>query len=190
MLYDESIIGAVASVLRSQFPLDLPPLVVDPVFVSTSGHQLLAANAVEALKTHLFPLTTVLTPNLIEAKILSGAHTDIKDVDGMKTAARKLAGLGAKSVLVKGGHLPCDGPVIDILYESDRNEFTVFENECVLRGSQLNGESYLFIEFSCLQTDQDIVYPWNGMYPLGRDLFIPVKGAFGYLSGAWPCRGI
>jgi hydroxymethylpyrimidine kinase/phosphomethylpyrimidine kinase len=129
MLYDEKVIAAVASELRSLFPSGLPPLVVDPVFVSTSGHQLLAPNAVQALKTHLIPLTTVLTPNLIEAKILSGTDSDIKDLQDMKTTARKLAGLGARSVLVKGGHLPDDGPVVDILYESATEEFTVFENE-------------------------------------------------------------
>jgi hydroxymethylpyrimidine kinase/phosphomethylpyrimidine kinase len=130
MLYDEKIITAVASELRSLFPSSSsPPLVIDPVFVSTSGHQLLAPGSIEALKTHLIPLATILTPNLLEGKILAGINEDIEDVQAMKFAAKKLADLGAKNVLLKGGHLPGNGPVIDLLYERETGEFTLFENE-------------------------------------------------------------
>jgi hydroxymethylpyrimidine/phosphomethylpyrimidine kinase len=80
-----------------------PPLVVDPVFVSKHGDTLLADDAVEALRTALLPLATVVTPNLPEAEALTGLA--IGDRDGMVAAAEALAATGVGTVLVKGGHL-------------------------------------------------------------------------------------
>lgn len=85
------------------------PLVVDPVGVSKHGGKL---GAIEAIRRLLIPKATLVTPNLDEAGMLTGA--EVRDLDGMRDAARKIAEMGAKSVLVKGGHL--EGDAIDLLY--------------------------------------------------------------------------
>ncbi len=93
----------------------LTPLVVDPVMVAKGGARLLREDAVDALKTLLIPLATVVTPNIPEAETLLGRKID--DIDDMRDAANEIIALGAQSVVVKGGHLEdhqatdifCDG---------------------------------------------------------------------------------
>jgi hydroxymethylpyrimidine/phosphomethylpyrimidine kinase len=115
-LGNRGIIESVAQ-LAAGFPF---PLVVDPVILSKHGTALLAADAVDALKT-LLPYTFLLTPNLEEAALLTGA--EVLDVAGMREAARKLAALGPRAVLVKGGHL--GGDATDVLfYQGECLEFT------------------------------------------------------------------
>jgi hydroxymethylpyrimidine/phosphomethylpyrimidine kinase len=115
MLASAGIVEAVADAL-SAYHVDR--LVVDPVFVSKHRDRLLAEDAVGALKTKLFPLAMVITPNLYEAGALLGAG-DIASIDDMKTAARELGALGPRSVLLKGGHLPGD-EAIDIFWDGQR----------------------------------------------------------------------
>jgi len=91
--------------------------VLDPVMVSTSGAALLAADAIETLKRELVPRALVVTPNMGEAAMLSGG--DVYDKSTMEVAARRIRGLGAAFVLVKGGHL--EGDALDILF--DGSEF-------------------------------------------------------------------
>jgi hydroxymethylpyrimidine/phosphomethylpyrimidine kinase len=91
--------------------------VLDPVMVSTSGASLLGAAAVETLKRDLVPRALVVTPNMGEAAMLSGA--DVHDKNSMEVAARQIRDLGAVFVLVKGGHL--EGDALDILF--DGSEF-------------------------------------------------------------------
>jgi hydroxymethylpyrimidine/phosphomethylpyrimidine kinase len=79
------------------------PLVVDPVMVATSGDQLLGAGAVELYEKQLFPLATLITPNLDEAARLLGEK--IKDQQSMEKAAKALARKYGASILLKGGHL-------------------------------------------------------------------------------------
>lgn len=88
------------------------PLVVDPVLLSKNGAPLVSQDAIDALKTRLLPHAFLLTPNLQEAGILSGVK--VCDVVSMRAAAEKLSALGARGVLVKGGHLT--GDAIDILF--------------------------------------------------------------------------
>eukprot|EP00930_Biecheleria_cincta_P026490 TRINITY_DN18668_c0_g1_i3.p1 TRINITY_DN18668_c0_g1~~TRINITY_DN18668_c0_g1_i3.p1 ORF type:complete len:273 (-),score=59.72 TRINITY_DN18668_c0_g1_i3:56-874(-) len=76
-------------------------VIVDPVMVSTSGHALLQPDAVETYKTELFPLATVITPNIKEAQHLLGF--DVRTMEDMKKAAVALHKMGPKWVLVKGG---------------------------------------------------------------------------------------
>jgi len=96
------------------------PLVVDPVAISKHGARLLASDAVEALKTLLLPRAFLLTPNLEEAGMLTGS--EVRDVAGMYEAAGKLVAMGARAVLVKGGHL--EGDAVDVLsWEGGRTEF-------------------------------------------------------------------
>ena len=88
------------------------PLVVDPVTISKHGAALMDSDAVGALIEALLPLAFLLTPNLAEAEALTGI--EVRDVGGMREAARRLAGMGAKNVLVKGGHLR--GEAVDVLF--------------------------------------------------------------------------
>ncbi len=116
MLATNEIVAAVAEGVRE---FQLPNLVVDPVMVSATGHRLLDEDAVEAVKTLLFPLATVVTPNLDEATILWGEK--VNDLNGMKEAAKAIKALGPRYVLVKGGHL--SGPkIFDVLYDGKRFE--------------------------------------------------------------------
>jgi hydroxymethylpyrimidine/phosphomethylpyrimidine kinase len=95
------------------------PLVVDPVFVSKHGDKLLADDAVDALRERLFPLASVVTPNLHEASALVGF--DIENTADMKRAAQALVAMGAETALVKGGHLPGDRAV-DVYYDGSTYE--------------------------------------------------------------------
>lgn len=79
------------------------PLVVDPVMIATSGAELLEPKALEVYRSELFPLATLITPNLNEAAKLVGR--EIRDCDAMKDAARELSAVFNTGVLVKGGHL-------------------------------------------------------------------------------------
>lgn len=100
MLTDADVVRTLRSTLTAYPPC---PVVLDPVMVSTSGRRLLAEEAVEALVDELFPLCTLVTPNLAEAAVLTGQP--VGDTATMKQAARRLLGLGCKAVLLKGGHL-------------------------------------------------------------------------------------
>jgi hydroxymethylpyrimidine/phosphomethylpyrimidine kinase len=98
------------------------PLVVDPVILSKHGVALLAPNAVDALKTRLLPYAFLVTPNLEEAALLTGA--EVRNIADMRKAAERLATLGPRAVLVKGGHLG-DGDATDVLlYQGEFREFT------------------------------------------------------------------
>lgn len=92
----------------------IPNLVVDPVFISKGGHPLLEEEAVEALTRTLFPLARLITPNLHEARILSGSGVDSEKE--RREAARRLHGMGPGAVLIKGGH--GEGPKAeDLLFD-------------------------------------------------------------------------
>ncbi|KAL7409939.1 thiamine biosynthesis protein [Mrakia frigida] len=120
MLASAEIILSITTALQSLYSsptssLALPPLVIDPVTISTSGHTLLPESAVAALINHLIPLGTVITPNIWETELLlrRGAAVEsgkeerkVTNVTEMMAAAKELAQLGCKGVLVKGGHLP------------------------------------------------------------------------------------
>jgi hydroxymethylpyrimidine/phosphomethylpyrimidine kinase len=80
-----------------------PALVLDPVMISKHGFRLLQEDAVEALRTQLFPLATVVTPNLHEAAALTG-RASVETREEMLEAAQELLKLGCGAVLIKGGH--------------------------------------------------------------------------------------
>jgi hydroxymethylpyrimidine/phosphomethylpyrimidine kinase len=109
MLASAGIIEAVAEGIRRH---GLPKLVVDPVMVAKSGDRLLREDAVDALRRRLLPLAELVTPNLPEAEVISGQS--IGSLADRLTAARAIMALGARAVVVKGGHAPGD-PVIDLL---------------------------------------------------------------------------
>jgi hydroxymethylpyrimidine/phosphomethylpyrimidine kinase len=94
MLFSRAIIDAVAAYL-SEHPV---PLVLDPVMVASSGAKLLQEDAVQGLVTRLFPLATVVTPNLAEAEVLAGTSGPRREL------AERIHALGAPAVIVTGGH--------------------------------------------------------------------------------------
>jgi hydroxymethylpyrimidine/phosphomethylpyrimidine kinase len=90
------------------------PLVIDPVMISKHGARLLDRDAERAIAC-LIPRAFLLTPNLEEATALAGFP--VTDIASMRKAAEKLAALGAKNVLIKGGHL--EGDAVDVLFEPE-----------------------------------------------------------------------
>jgi hydroxymethylpyrimidine/phosphomethylpyrimidine kinase len=117
MLHSAEVIGVVASSLKRHAP-DVP-LVVDPVMVAKGGHRLLQSAAEAALRSTLLPMATLVTPNLPEAEVLAGLP--VRTEADMRQAAERLVGLGARAVLLKGGHLEGDR-VVDILLHDGRFE--------------------------------------------------------------------
>jgi hydroxymethylpyrimidine/phosphomethylpyrimidine kinase len=113
MLASAEIIGAVADAAAR---LRLGPLVVDPVMVAKSGDRLLDAAAERAYVERLFPRAALVTPNLFEAEALLGRP--VRDLAAMRDAARALAALGARAVLVKGGALA--GEAVDVFFDGER----------------------------------------------------------------------
>jgi len=113
MLSNAEIIAVVAAKVREHA---LPSLVVDPVMVAKSGDPLLRPEAREALIRLLLPLAVVVTPNLHEARVLTGM--DIQTVADMERAAVAIHQMGARHVVVKGGHL--SGDSVDVLYDGER----------------------------------------------------------------------
>jgi hydroxymethylpyrimidine/phosphomethylpyrimidine kinase len=121
MLHTSEIISVVAQMIAKYgFPT-----VVDPVMISKSGARLLKPDAIDTLLDKLLPKTTVLTPNAMEAEEISGI--EIKSVSDARRAAEKISALGPKAVVVKGGHIPSGGNVVDVLFH--RKQFHIFETE-------------------------------------------------------------
>jgi hydroxymethylpyrimidine/phosphomethylpyrimidine kinase len=114
---------------------DLPSPVVDPVLRSTSGYRLMEADAIGVLIDELMPLARVITPNIPEAEKLTGLW--IEDEEGMRAAACKLREMGARAVLIKGGHLKQRSEVRDQKAErakdvlDDNGTVTVFRGEWI-----------------------------------------------------------
>ncbi len=117
MLFSTPIIRAVAGVLSSI--KKLPPLVIDPVMVASSGDPLLKADALAAYEKHLFPLATLITPNLDELGILTGFYP--ASLNEMRMAGKRLAAATGSAILLKGGHLK-GRTATDILLSSDWEE--------------------------------------------------------------------
>jgi hydroxymethylpyrimidine/phosphomethylpyrimidine kinase len=108
MLFSKRLIDAVAEFLE-EHPV---PLVVDPVMVASSGAQLLLPDAVDALVGRLFPIATVITPNLNEAAALAGFEGERREL------AERLHELGAPAVVVTGGH---GETAVDHLFDGERH---------------------------------------------------------------------
>lgn len=121
MVSDAEIIKTIAEKLREYGAKNI---VLDPVMVSTSGSLLLKESAVKTLTNGLFPLADLITPNIFEARILSG--NAIETLDDMKKSAKELAEKYNTAILLKGGHLT--GTAADVLYNGG---FSVYETERV-----------------------------------------------------------
>ena len=139
MLATRGVVKVVEAAIRSH---RLPAYVLDPVMVATSGDRLLDRRAEGAMRDLLLPRAAVVTPNVQEAKVLTGIS--ISSVKEMGAAARALVDLGAGAALVKGGHL--DGDVVaDLLWDGSA--------ERIWRRPP----------------DANRGHAWNGLHPLGGD---------------------
>jgi hydroxymethylpyrimidine/phosphomethylpyrimidine kinase len=165
MLATSDIVAIVAQALGTFENLRL---VVDPVMAASGsdGRTLLAAEAVSILTAQLLPLTTVVTPNLSEAAVLSGLQ--VSSLGDAREAARRIAGFGASAVVIKGGHF--SGPdAIDLLFH---------------RG--------IFLEFSSPRVSHDDIHGTGCTFAsavaaglaLGDDVPAAVDRAKRYVTGA------
>lgn len=119
MINDVEIVRAIASSIKTYRPKFV---VFDPVMVSTSGCKLIEDKAIEAIKNELIPLSTIITPNLKEAIVLTGDN--ISHAGSMIEAGRKILNHGCHSVLVKGGHLDGDDMCDVLCINGDSNPYT------------------------------------------------------------------
>lgn len=117
MLPNSDVIDEVA---RAITKFGLKNYVLDPVMVATSGDLLVERDAIATIRGKLFPLAALATPNLDEARVLLG-HP-IEDVAAMREAAPRLAALGARAVLLKGGHLSDDAEIVDVFFDGEITE--------------------------------------------------------------------
>lgn len=123
MLGSTDVVECVAAILDSSEA----PAVVDPVMIAKGGHPLLPDEAVQAVRGLMVPRAALLTPNAPEAEALTGVP--VADLDGQRRAGEALLALGARAVLMKGGHVPGD-TVIDLLLTSS--------GETLLEGPRLD----------------------------------------------------
>ena len=163
MLGSAALVSAVADALRRHA---LPRVVVDPGMVAKSGDRLLDASPIETVRHELVPLATVLTPNRMEAEALLGR--DVRTRADARDAARALADLGARAVVMKGGHFD-DEDVVDLLY--DGSSFHEIRHER-LASSATHGTGCTFAAAIAA-----------GL-ALGGDVGVAVANAVEYVAGA------
>jgi hydroxymethylpyrimidine/phosphomethylpyrimidine kinase len=145
MLASSAIIETVAQTWQGQGLAGSVPLVVDPVCASMHGDPLLHPSAVDSLKRQLFPLATLITPNLDEVRLL--VDVEVVDPGSQRDAARALHALGPQSVLVKGGHLRSSSQSPDLLF--DGTEFHEFDAPRVSTGNDHGAGDTLAAATAC-----------------------------------------
>ncbi len=161
--------GVVEAVAEAVARLRLPHLVVDPVMVSKSGDHLLAEDAVTALRQRLLPLARVVTPNIPEAEVLTGLT--IATLDDAIRAAHAIRALGARAVIVKGGHL--DRPdIVDVLVDGDEGDAVVQLVSPRVPGVHTHGTGCTFAAAIAARL------------ALGDDLDAATRAAQAYVAGA------
>ncbi|WP_077086535.1 bifunctional hydroxymethylpyrimidine kinase/phosphomethylpyrimidine kinase [Mycobacterium rhizamassiliense] len=146
MLASPRIIDTVASTWR-RLGLTVP-LVVDPVAASMHGDALMAPAALDSLRGQLFPLATLVTPNLDEVRLL--VDIEVTDAESQRAAAKALHARGPRWVLVKGGHLRSSERSCDLLYgPSEGAEFHEFDAERIDTGNDHGGGDTLAAAVAC-----------------------------------------
>ncbi|TCD18346.1 bifunctional hydroxymethylpyrimidine kinase/phosphomethylpyrimidine kinase [Pedobacter psychrodurus] len=143
------------------------PIILDPVMVATSGDRLIEADTVTQLVEKLFPLVTLVTPNIDEAIILSGQ--EIHNLDDMIAAGRKIIGKGAKAVLIKGGHLI--GPIIYDVFIAE-NDAPVILESAFIASENLHGTGCTLSSAIAAEMAK------------GNALLVAIKNAKNYISEA------
>jgi hydroxymethylpyrimidine/phosphomethylpyrimidine kinase len=146
MLASSSIIATVAAAWRR---LELTvPLVVDPVCASMHGDPLMAPSALDSLRGQLFPLATLVTPNLDEVRLL--VDIDVVDSESQRSAAKALHALGPRWALVKGGHLRSSRFSNDLLYgPREGADFYEFDAQRIATGNDHGGGDTLASAVAC-----------------------------------------
>lgn len=175
MLANAEVIHVVADALSRRPCIQV---VLDPVMVATSGARLLEPSALDALRTRLLPLATVTTPNLPEAELLLG-HP-IRGLAGMEAACRELLSVGARAVLLKGGHLQ----------DMDLTEVV----DLLADGSTLHQISHPRLALEAHGTGCTLASAIAANLALGQSLPVACSGAADYvhralLAGYRPGRG-
>ncbi len=163
MLATAAIVDAVVDAVSD---LQIRNLIVDPVMIAKSGATLLDDEAVRAIRLNLLRRSAAVTPNIPEAEALSGMR--IENDGHRREAARRIADLGARAVIVKGGHLPGD-EIVDLLY--DGTHFTEFRNRRV-PGRHTHGTGCTFAASLAASL------------ALGRSLAEAIPIAQSYIAGA------
>jgi hydroxymethylpyrimidine/phosphomethylpyrimidine kinase len=143
------------------------PVILDPVMVATSGDRLIEPDTVTQLIARLFPLVTLVTPNIDEAIILSGL--EIHNLDDMMAAGRKIIEKGAKAVLIKGGHL--FGPIIYDVFIS-ANDIPIVLESAFISSKNLHGTGCTLSSAIAAEMAK------------GNDLLTAIKNAKNYISQA------
>jgi hydroxymethylpyrimidine/phosphomethylpyrimidine kinase len=141
MLGSGEVAGAVAEFLEAT---GAPNVILDPIIRSSSGAELLDSRGLEIVRSRLLPLADLVTPNLIEAAALAG--TAVQSLEGMQLAGRKLLAMGAKNVVVTGGHLEGEHAV-DLLLWRPEGLDQVFEEELAgewIRSNSTHGTGCAF----------------------------------------------
>jgi hydroxymethylpyrimidine/phosphomethylpyrimidine kinase len=123
MLHSGEMVETVAEQLQKH---QAKNIVLDPVMAAQSGEALTSEEAIDAMKKHLLPLVTVLTPNLPEAAFL--LNREVNNLEDMQQAAHDLAAFGSGSVLLKGGHLK-GNDTTDVLYIGPEDRSVLLEGE-------------------------------------------------------------
>jgi hydroxymethylpyrimidine/phosphomethylpyrimidine kinase len=149
MLATAAIVEAVSAAIGE---LELPLVVVDPVFVSSTGARLLDDDGIRELCAELIPRAAVVTPNIPEAEALSGMR--ISSIDEVRAAARRIREMGAESVIVTGGHSSGD-QAVDVLF--DGHVFTEFRTARVPDARLVHGTGCAFASAvaACLALGHD-----------------------------------
>jgi len=121
MLCNKEIVDAVAAALKTH---EVRNLVVDPVMMSTSGSLLLERNAIEAVKEKMFPLSSLITPNIMEARELTGETTPELQV-------RRFREMGCRNILLKGGDSERNDVKVDLLALENEDDFITLRADAV-----------------------------------------------------------
>jgi hydroxymethylpyrimidine/phosphomethylpyrimidine kinase len=145
MLASSEIIDTIAGTWREQGLAGTVPLVVDPVCASMHGDPLLRPSALDSFRAQLFPLATLVTPNLDEVRLL--VDVEVVDDDSQREAARALHALGPQWALVKGGHLRSSAQSPDLLF--DGTDFHEFGAERVATGHDHGAGDTLSAAIAC-----------------------------------------
>jgi hydroxymethylpyrimidine/phosphomethylpyrimidine kinase len=157
MLHNAETVHTIAETLETRYSHSgeiRPPLICDPVSVSTSGHELLSLDAIQTLIREIFPLATLITPNKSEAELIlssQGVGTRITNIEEMLAASSSLLSLGPEAVLLKGGHVTTTLADLDRFLESHTGTRVVKhalldENMEILRRNRESIDSELVVD--------------------------------------------
>ncbi len=150
MLFSKDIIELVSDMLQKY---NKSPYILDPVMVATSGAKLLKDDAISYMVGKLFPLATIVTPNIPEAELISGVK--INSVDDVNKACKIIKNMGAKNVIIKGGHFNTNKS-IDTLFDGE-NYYNIEATRVITNNTHGTGCTYSAAICSYLALGFDII---------------------------------